>query len=192
MVFDWLATRLREMRETAGLTQAEAAASVGVKQQVVSSLERGETRPPMLEHIAHLARVYETSVDYLLGLSDNPRPAKLGVEPSAQVAEMLRAMAALTPAAQEVAVDMLGVFAEHERHRVEESLAVEQALGALESMLSPTEYANLMLILEGALADGDTGAARARITALLAPERKAQGKGKERGMGAAGGLGQSL
>lgn len=74
MVHDALRRRLRERREGVGMNQAEAAAAADISQQYISGLERGANEPPIVEHLARLARAYGTSTDYLLGVTDDPRP----------------------------------------------------------------------------------------------------------------------
>ena len=65
--------RLRDLREDRGLTQAALAQVLHVSQTTYSRYESGALDIPSASLIA-LARVYATSIDYLVGLSDNPRP----------------------------------------------------------------------------------------------------------------------
>ena len=68
-----LPNRLREVREAAGLTQADLAARVGVSKQSISDLELGE-KVPSLERAAAIARVLGQTVDalFLAGTSTEP------------------------------------------------------------------------------------------------------------------------
>ena len=68
------ARRARERREALGMTQAEAAAAIGRGQSYISMIESGALHPPPLENARPLAEVYQTSLDYLSGLTDDPRP----------------------------------------------------------------------------------------------------------------------
>ena len=61
--------RLRDLREDADLTQSQVAKYLGMSQTGYSKYETGENDIPMQILIA-LARFYHTSVDYLLGLTD--------------------------------------------------------------------------------------------------------------------------
>ena len=71
--------RLRDLREDSDKTQAEIAAYLGMKQPQYHRYERGYRDVPTDVLIA-LARFYETSVDYLLGLTDEPKPYPRGKE----------------------------------------------------------------------------------------------------------------
>jgi len=65
--------KIRDMREDNDLTQKHIAKYLQCDQSLYSKYERGERDIPL--HIIYkLAEFYETSVDYLLGLTDNPVP----------------------------------------------------------------------------------------------------------------------
>lgn len=64
--------RLRELRDWADMSQAEVADALGVTKSSVSLYERGVNLPDA-DVVAGLARLYNVSADYLLGLSDTPR-----------------------------------------------------------------------------------------------------------------------
>lgn len=53
-------------RRMAGLSQAEAAAQIGVNQSAISQWENGKTEP-RASLLPRIAEVYKTSVDKLLG-----------------------------------------------------------------------------------------------------------------------------
>ena len=61
--------RLKQLRIQKGETQTEIAKLLGSSRQIVSYYETGE-RMPHVEDLITLAEHFETSVDYLLGLSD--------------------------------------------------------------------------------------------------------------------------
>lgn len=62
--------RLRDLREDNDLTQAQIGRELGISQRLYSYYERGErTVPP--EVLIALADLYETSVDYILGRTDD-------------------------------------------------------------------------------------------------------------------------
>ena len=61
--------RLRDLREDADLTQKQVAKYLGMSQAGYSKYETGENDVPTQVLIA-LAKFYHTSVDYLLGLTD--------------------------------------------------------------------------------------------------------------------------
>lgn len=65
--------RLRDMREDKDLPQRALAELLHVSQATYSRYESGTLDIPSAALIA-LARFYETSIDYLLGLTDDPAP----------------------------------------------------------------------------------------------------------------------
>ena len=65
--------RLRNLREDGDLKQTEVAAVLHVSPTTYSRQPRGTLDIPSASLIA-LARFYGTSVDYLLGLTDEPAP----------------------------------------------------------------------------------------------------------------------
>ena len=65
--------RLRDLREVNGKKQSEIAALLNCTQQAYSTYERGERDIPS-KVLIKLADYYNTSVDYLLGRTDNPAP----------------------------------------------------------------------------------------------------------------------
>ena len=67
--------RISERRRRLGIKQADLAAAMGVNQSMVSMIETGQ-HTPSFTRAAHAARVLRTSLDYLAGLTDDPRPAE--------------------------------------------------------------------------------------------------------------------
>lgn len=65
--------RIRDIREDHDLSQIEVARIVGMSQTGYSKYETGENDIPTAILIA-LAKYYNTSVDYLLGLTDDKNP----------------------------------------------------------------------------------------------------------------------
>lgn len=61
--------RLRDMREDRDLTQKEIAAYLKIRQNTYSQYETGQRQIP-LETLVQLALFYNTSVDYLLGITN--------------------------------------------------------------------------------------------------------------------------
>ncbi len=61
--------RIRDLREDADLTQEEVATYLCVKQNTYSQYENGKRQLP-LECLVALAKLYNTSTDYILGLTD--------------------------------------------------------------------------------------------------------------------------
>ena len=65
--------RLRDLREDHDLTQAEIAVLLCVSQATYSRYETGTLGIPH-SSLEVLADYYKTSVDYLLGRTNNPKP----------------------------------------------------------------------------------------------------------------------
>jgi len=64
--------RIRDLREDHDLKQSAIAAILNVTQTTYSKYEIGTTEIPV-RILIQLARLYNTSIDYLLGETDNPR-----------------------------------------------------------------------------------------------------------------------
>lgn len=67
--------RIRNLREDADLKQRELAEILSCSQRVYSNYERGDLDIPT-EILIKLAEYYNTSVDYILGLTDEAKPYK--------------------------------------------------------------------------------------------------------------------
>ena len=61
--------RIRDLREDSDLKQKDVAQYLMCDQSLYSKYERGERQLP-LEFAVKLAELYETSLDYIVGLSD--------------------------------------------------------------------------------------------------------------------------
>lgn len=67
--------RLWDLRKDAGMTQDELAAVLSLSKFAISAYERGTREPPDSVKIA-IARYFNVSVDYLLGMTRDPAPYK--------------------------------------------------------------------------------------------------------------------
>ena len=65
--------RIRDVREDHDLTQSEMAKLLACTQQTYSRYETGEITID-INSLEQLALFYNTSIDYLVGLTDNPKP----------------------------------------------------------------------------------------------------------------------
>ncbi|MBL8160922.1 MAG: helix-turn-helix transcriptional regulator [Anaerolineae bacterium] len=65
--------RLQELRETHGYSRRELAEKIGIADTQVFRYETGQNDASG-EMLARLARFFDVSVDYLLGLSDLQKP----------------------------------------------------------------------------------------------------------------------
>ncbi|MBP1560207.1 MAG: helix-turn-helix transcriptional regulator [Oscillospiraceae bacterium] len=67
--------RIRELREADGLYQRQLAEYLHCTQQTYSRYETGELQPSLMV-MESLAMFYNTSVDYLMGLTEDKTPHK--------------------------------------------------------------------------------------------------------------------
>lgn len=65
--------RLKDLREDRDLTQSYIAEKLHIKQNTYSNYENGNREIP-INALVKLALFYETSVDYILELTDEPYP----------------------------------------------------------------------------------------------------------------------
>lgn len=65
--------RIIQLRKEQGMTQYDLADALGISQNQISRYERGAFNPSV-ETLADLARVLNTTPDYLLGFSNTPHP----------------------------------------------------------------------------------------------------------------------
>ena len=64
--------RIRDLREDKDITQKQMALALHCSQQVYSNYELGQRDIPT-DILIKLARFHGVSVDYILGLTDNPK-----------------------------------------------------------------------------------------------------------------------
>ena len=62
-----LAEKIKALRESAGLTQAEVARMLGISRSGVNAWEMGLS-VPSTQYIVELAKKFDVSTDYLLGI----------------------------------------------------------------------------------------------------------------------------
>ena len=67
--------RIRDLREDRDLTQREIAEYLRIKQNTYSQYENGQRQLP-IDFLIALAKYYNTSTDYILGLTDETKPYK--------------------------------------------------------------------------------------------------------------------
>lgn len=64
-----IASRIKEIRTTSGLTQTKFGQLLSVSQDTISLWEKGN-RVPTTEFVVLIAKEFQVSSDYILGLSD--------------------------------------------------------------------------------------------------------------------------
>lgn len=75
-----LGQRISELRLAFGWSQVELAKRLGVAKQTVSNWEN-ENIQPSIEMLTRLAKLFNVTTDYLLGLNDIPRISIEGLPP---------------------------------------------------------------------------------------------------------------
>lgn len=68
--------RIKKLRKEKGLTVAELASDIGISQSMLSNYENGNSQPRDQNIWKELAKTFDVSVSYLMGLS-NERPVKI-------------------------------------------------------------------------------------------------------------------
>lgn len=64
--------RLRDLREDMDLTQDQLVKILEMHKTTYTNYEQGKREPPF-ELIIKLAKLYNVSIDYIAGLTDNPK-----------------------------------------------------------------------------------------------------------------------
>ena len=67
--------RIKDLREDRDITQKEIADYLHIKQNTYSQYENGRRQLP-IEFLVALAKYYNTSTNYILGLTDETEPYK--------------------------------------------------------------------------------------------------------------------
>lgn len=65
--------RIKDIREDKDLTQKSIAKLLGIQQNSYSQIENGKNNI-QIDHLVKLAEFYNTSTDYLLGLTNETKP----------------------------------------------------------------------------------------------------------------------
>ncbi len=68
-------SRLKDLREDRDLVQKQVAAFLGIDQRVYSNYETGKREIPT-RFVVALSKFYNTSTDYILGLTNDPKQYK--------------------------------------------------------------------------------------------------------------------
>jgi len=69
--FPSFSTRIKELRISKGLTMEQLAKDIGSTRATISNFEN-EQKKPSLDMVIKLADYFQTSIDYLVGRTDDP------------------------------------------------------------------------------------------------------------------------
>ena len=120
-----LGSRLKELREYKSLSQGQVAKYARVSQSTLSDLERGEIAPKTIDAVINLARYFNCSTDYLLGVTDDPTPNSGGEAVPPFGIELLDILRELSPKRAEELHGLARVVAEgNRRDQNETAMAV--------------------------------------------------------------------
>ena len=67
-----LGRRVFELRKSAGMTQKQLGESVGLSMQAINDIEKGR-RETTISKVILLAQILKTTLDYLVGETDDPK-----------------------------------------------------------------------------------------------------------------------
>lgn len=122
------AERLRHLRQSFNMTQEQSANILGISRGMLSNYELG-TREPDLSTLLKLAIHYETTVDYLLGRTQNPSYKDIGKFDSYYFNEIVHNAMLLTDESQKKLaefIQLLLVYDKHEKDRPDNSTSEDK------------------------------------------------------------------
>lgn len=103
-----LASQLKKARTRSGLKVDEIAAKLGVSQQTYYNYESGN-REPNADNLRALANIYNTTVDYLLGVDSNVAPINIPLSSGAKIKVLGKVPAGIPIEAIEEIVDEIEI-----------------------------------------------------------------------------------
>lgn len=71
-LFPSFASRIKELRNSKGLTMEQLAKDLSTTRATISNFEN-EQRKPSLDMVIKIADYFQVSIDYLVGRTDNPK-----------------------------------------------------------------------------------------------------------------------
>lgn len=75
--------RLKELRKQKRLSQKEAGSRIGVSRSAINGYE-ANTQMPAIMNLRKLALLYDSTTDYILGITDQSHYVKEGLTPQEQ------------------------------------------------------------------------------------------------------------
>jgi transcriptional regulator with XRE-family HTH domain len=137
-----IGSRIREARESAGLTQREAAKRIGADQVTLSRWELGKQRIAA-ENLAKLGQAYGVSVDWLMAAGEHA-PRRGARPPPYQVAEAFRLPASIEATLRRFEADALDA-----------DVPIDQIEQVVAAVRGPLEYAVKRLSMTESPGRGD-------------------------------------
>jgi transcriptional regulator with XRE-family HTH domain len=69
-----LGQRIRGLRDQEGMSQVALARALGASINAINMIEMGSVRAPHIDRLIAIADLFDVSIDYLVGRTDDPRP----------------------------------------------------------------------------------------------------------------------
>jgi len=121
---DVFRSRLTHLRESKGLSMRRLAKTIGLSQSAIGQFEKGASLPA-LDTLTALAKFFGVSTDYLLGITDFPRPIPPHIQEiinqATNPSELLEVLGKINQANKEIPPDQ-GKLEELTRGLDEESM----------------------------------------------------------------------
>ena len=67
--------RMRTLRQRQHISQADLARALGASINAINMIECGQVKAPHIERLMAMADLFGVSLDYLVGMTDDPTPA---------------------------------------------------------------------------------------------------------------------
>jgi transcriptional regulator with XRE-family HTH domain len=68
--------RLRTLRQRQGISQADLARALGASINAINMIECGQVKAPHIARLMAMADLFDVSLDYLVGMTDDPAPPR--------------------------------------------------------------------------------------------------------------------
>lgn len=125
-----IARSLKRFRDTLGYSQEGIAGSVGMRQTTWSGWEKNP--PDAMQWLVSLAKRHGVSIDYMLGLTDDPAIKRSGDgEFPERGLEVINVMKGMSPQQQEAMIEVSKIFQKLETE-ARESVTKDLLLGAMQ------------------------------------------------------------
>jgi transcriptional regulator with XRE-family HTH domain len=160
--------RLKQARERAGLSQGQVSKYDKMAKSRISEIERGDGQPTA-EALILFAKRYNTSTDYLLGITDDPTPSAF----EGEEAELVRLVLSLGAEARARLLGLAADYAGLPEQRQAELVSHAQALVAAEQAANVQTYDQLMALITAAGGELAVAAAESALRALAAGDAAA-------------------
>lgn len=124
--------RLQDLMNKRGWNDGQVAYKAGVSKSMVFYLRKGERADLSATMAGRLAEIFGTSVEYLVGMTDDPAPVKMQLE--AEIEELLRSARHLPRHRQRDLLRMAESFAkENDQDRMDTILDMVKDIGGEEA-----------------------------------------------------------